>query len=54
MVEAISNIDHTFSIGIIAEWAENDAIVACLKDMGIDYAQGYALDSPSPMGGRAA
>ena len=30
----------------IAEFAENDAIISVLKDIGVDYARGYGVAMP--------
>lgn len=49
MVEAISNIGHSLGVKVIAEWAESQAVVGKLRDMGVDYAQGEALQSPEPL-----
>ncbi len=43
MVEAINHIGHVMAIQTIAEWVENDEILAQVKALGIDYAQGYAM-----------
>jgi EAL domain-containing protein (putative c-di-GMP-specific phosphodiesterase class I) len=31
---------------IIAEYAENDIILSKLRELGVDYAQGYAIEKP--------
>ena len=49
MVEAINSIGHTMNLKTIAEFVENEKISDLLKDMGVDYAQGYYYDKPSPM-----
>ncbi len=49
MVEAINRIGHVMGIKTIAEFVENDAIVRELKNLGVDYAQGYAIDRPRPI-----
>jgi EAL domain-containing protein (putative c-di-GMP-specific phosphodiesterase class I) len=30
----------------IAEFAENDEIIKVLRNLGVDYAQGYGVESP--------
>ena len=40
-------------IKTIAEYAHSDAIVGQRRALGVDYAQGYALDCPLPWGNRA-
>jgi len=49
MVEAINSIGHTMNLKTIAEFVENEAISDLLKDMGVDYAQGYYYGKPEPM-----
>lgn len=48
MVEAISKVAHEMGIKTVAEWVENEETIELLKEMGIDYAQGYALGRPRP------
>jgi EAL domain-containing protein (putative c-di-GMP-specific phosphodiesterase class I) len=33
----------------VAEFVENDAIVEVLRDVGVDYAQGYGICPPRPL-----
>jgi EAL domain-containing protein (putative c-di-GMP-specific phosphodiesterase class I) len=33
----------------IAEFVENDIVRAHLKELGVDYAQGYGVHQPEPM-----
>ncbi len=49
IVEAIHQVGHTLSIRTIAEFVENAAIVAQLRDIGVDYAQGYHFSQPEPL-----
>jgi len=49
MVEAINHVGHSMGIHTIAEWVESDAVIQRLTELGVDYAQGYALSSPCPM-----
>jgi EAL domain-containing protein (putative c-di-GMP-specific phosphodiesterase class I) len=46
MVRSINEIGHLTGKKTIAEFAENDEIIAMLKGMGIDYAQGYGVSEP--------
>ncbi|OCR01884.1 diguanylate kinase [Oscillatoriales cyanobacterium USR001] len=48
MVEAINRIGHVMGIKTIAEYVENEAVMAKLKELGVDYAQGYYLGMPEP------
>ncbi|WP_101927098.1 MULTISPECIES: EAL domain-containing protein [Luteimonas] len=49
MVEAINHIGHVMGLRTIAEFAEDEQIVARLREIGVDYAQGYALARPTPL-----
>lgn len=46
MVRAINEIGHTVGAKTIAEFVEDDEILALLRDLGVDYAQGYGLSKP--------
>ena len=46
MVESINNVGHVMGLHTIAEFAENDQIINILKEIGVDYAQGYAVAKP--------
>ncbi len=49
MVKSINEISHVMGKKTIAEFVENDAIFGVLRNMGVDYAQGYAIGSPFPI-----
>ncbi|OFZ71262.1 MAG: hypothetical protein A2Z01_10105 [Betaproteobacteria bacterium RBG_16_58_11] len=49
MVEAINRIGHLMGIQTVAEFVENDAILQKLKELGVDYAQGYGIHRPEPL-----
>lgn len=46
MVESINHVGHVMGLYIIAEFAENDAIIKILEEIGVDYAQGYGVAMP--------
>ncbi len=48
MVNSIHHIAQAMGLKTIAEFVENDAIVDVVSEIGIDYAQGYGIDKPSP------
>jgi len=48
MVEMIHHIGKVMGKRTIAEFVESDGIVAALKKIGVDYAQGYAIARPRP------
>lgn len=49
MVQSINQVGHTMNLKIIAEYTENDEIIQMLRDMGVDYGQGYGIQRPGPM-----
>lgn len=49
MVESINHVGHVMNIETIAEFVENDKILAKLRLLGVDYAQGYGISKPVPM-----
>ncbi len=50
MVESINEIGHMMELETIAEYVENNGILARVRAMGIDYGQGYAIARPVPLG----
>ncbi len=46
VVEAINKVGHSMGVRTIAKWVENDAIIERLAEIGVDYAQGYAVRPP--------
>jgi len=49
MVEAINQIGHTMRIKTIAEFVEDTDTLAAVREVGIDYAQGFAIAKPVPI-----
>ncbi|HEX22734.1 MAG TPA: EAL domain-containing protein, partial [Chromatiales bacterium] len=49
MVESINRIAHTLGIKTIAEYVESDELLERLRELGTDYAQGYAIAQPAPL-----
>ena len=52
MVVAINHVGHTMNLRTIAEFVENDAIKLRLKEIGVDYVQGYGIGRPELFAGR--
>jgi len=50
MVQAIHGIAHEMGIGTIAESVESEEIRVALRQIGIDYLQGFAVHRPVPLG----
>jgi diguanylate cyclase (GGDEF)-like protein/PAS domain S-box-containing protein len=48
MVEAINRVGHVMGLQTIAEFVETDAILDKLEELGVDFAQGYAIHKPAP------
>lgn len=46
IVEAIVNLAQNLGMKTIAEWAEDNATVETLAEIGVDYVQGYAVARP--------
>ncbi|MEH2354132.1 EAL domain-containing protein [Nostoc sp.] len=50
IVTAITHISSVMGIKTIAEFVENEAILERITALGIDYAQGYGIGMPRPLG----
>ena len=48
MVEMINHVGHVMGKAIVAEFVESEEIADVLRDIGIDYAQGYGIAPPKP------
>lgn len=48
-VQSIHNISKKMGIKTTAEYVENKEILDCIKEIGIDYAQGYYISKPTPV-----
>jgi EAL domain-containing protein (putative c-di-GMP-specific phosphodiesterase class I) len=46
MVEAINNVGHVMGKQTIAEFVDNDLVMKALRELGVDFAQGYWLGKP--------
>ena len=46
VVRSINEIGHYLGKKTIAEFVENDAILTQLREIGVDYAQGYGIEKP--------
>ena len=49
MVDAIAQIGHVMGLATVAESVESDAVIARLRQVGVDYGQGLGLDRPKPL-----
>ena len=53
IVDAINRIGHVAGLKTIAEYVETEAIRERLAELGVDYAQGFAIERPAPLPGEA-
>ena len=49
MVSAIHGVGRAMGIQTVAEFTATDAVVEKLREIGVDYAQGFALAKPAPV-----
>jgi len=49
MVEAITQVGHAMGIKTVAERVESAEVLACLAEIGVEYAQGIFVSSPQPV-----
>ncbi len=49
VVKSITEIGHFMGKQIIAEFVENESILSMLREIGVDYAQGYAIAKPQSL-----
>ncbi len=49
LVEGFNRIAHAMNLETIAEFVEDETILAKLREIGVDYAQGYGIARPVPL-----
>jgi diguanylate cyclase (GGDEF)-like protein/PAS domain S-box-containing protein len=49
MVKSINEIGHVMGKKTVAEFVDSEDILNSLRDIGVDYAQGYAIGRPLPI-----
>jgi EAL domain-containing protein (putative c-di-GMP-specific phosphodiesterase class I) len=49
LVEGFNRIAHAMNLETIAEFVEDENILEKLREMGVDYAQGYGTAHPVPI-----
>jgi EAL domain-containing protein (putative c-di-GMP-specific phosphodiesterase class I) len=54
MVKSINDIGHVMGLQTIAEFVETKSILDTLREMEVDYAQGYYISKPQPFANIAA
>jgi diguanylate cyclase (GGDEF)-like protein/PAS domain S-box-containing protein len=46
LVSSINHLGHVLGLKTIAEWAETPELTGILREIGVDYAQGFAVGKP--------
>jgi diguanylate cyclase (GGDEF)-like protein len=49
IVAAINHIGHSLGLATVAEFVESEAVKTKLRDLGVDYAQGFCVGRPRPL-----
>ena len=49
MVKAINEVGHVMGLRTVAEYVEDDTTLAVVRQLGLDYAQGYAVGTLQPL-----
>ena len=49
VVKSINEIGHFMGKKTIAEYVEDDQVLEMLRDIGIDFAQGYGIEKKMPL-----
>jgi diguanylate cyclase (GGDEF)-like protein/PAS domain S-box-containing protein len=49
MVKSINEVGQVMGIRTIAEFAASESIINSLREIGVDHAQGYAIERPVPL-----
>ncbi|MDX1610100.1 MAG: EAL domain-containing protein [Halofilum sp. (in: g-proteobacteria)] len=49
MVRSMNEVGHAMEMETIAEFVEHDEVLTCLRDIGVDYVQGYRYSRPRPL-----
>ncbi|MCU7834330.1 MAG: EAL domain-containing protein [gamma proteobacterium symbiont of Taylorina sp.] len=49
MVKSINEVGQIMGLKTIAEYVENDDVLDAIREIGVDFAQGYAISHPKPL-----
>lgn len=49
MVAAINVVGHTLGMLTVAEFVESEEHIDVLREIGVDYVQGYGIEAPTPL-----
>ena len=46
IIDAVTRIGHERKLQVAAEWVEEESVLSVLRELGVDYAQGFLLHRP--------
>jgi diguanylate cyclase (GGDEF)-like protein len=46
IIDAVTRIGHERQLQVLAEWVEEESVLSVLRELGVDYAQGFLLHRP--------
>ncbi len=49
MVKAINEVGHVMGISTVAEYVEDEPTLETVRELGLDFAQGYAVGMLRPL-----
>ena len=49
VIRSITDIAHVLDKQTVAEHTENGTILSALRELGVDFAQGYGIHRPEPL-----
>jgi diguanylate cyclase (GGDEF)-like protein len=49
MVRSVNQVGHLMGVKVIAEYVESDRVIQILREIGVDYGQGYGISKPIPI-----
>ena len=49
MVRSVNQVGHLMGVKVIAEYVENEKIIQILREIGVDFGQGYGISKPIPL-----
>ncbi len=49
LVRSINDVGHVMGKKTIAEFVEDENVLTAVRELGIDYAQGYGISKPMPL-----
>jgi len=49
MVKSFSEVAKALGMATVAEFVENETILNIIKELGVEYSQGYGIAKPEPL-----